>query len=334
LLLPVLKSHWERYKSHAHIDIEQAQKLVNSYNPNKIQSLVLLSDGCANTNYKITFQNNTAPLVLRIYIREKNALAREKAIHQLLKNYLPVPLFFYTDASCTLINHPYALMEWKEGELMRNVILKGDERDISECAFSAGKCLSVLKNIEFHQNGFFDENLQIRPFNQEEAFIPFGLGLLKQQTVRESLSTSVLVELEQIFYESVPFLPKPNEANLTHADFDPANMLVTKTNATWQVSAILDWEFSFAGSYLMDMGLMLRYAHKLPHIYEDSFLKGIKDSGAQLPSTWKATAKLMDLLCLLQLLYYNPFAERPLMNRDVVELIENTQTFLKSLLTT
>jgi hypothetical protein len=80
----------------------------------------------------------------------------------------------------------------------------------------------------------------------------------------------------------------------------------------------------------MDMGLMLRYAHKLPKVYEDSFLRGIKDSGDDLPQTWKETAKLMDLLCLLQLLYYNPFSERPLMNRDVVRLIENTQIFLKN----
>jgi aminoglycoside phosphotransferase (APT) family kinase protein len=290
----------------------------------------LLSDGCANTNYKVTFQNNASSLVLRIYIREKTAIAREKALHQLLKNFLPVPLFFYADTSCSLIDHPYALMEWKEGELMRSIILKGDEKDISECAFSAGKCLSVLKNIKFNQNGFFDENLKIRPFAKEEEFIPFGLGLLKQKTVRKNLSSAALVDLEWILYESAPLFPESSKANLTHADFDPANILVSKIDGTWQVSAILDWEFAFSGSYLMDMGLMLRYAHKLPKVYEDSFLRGIKDSGDDLPQTWKETAKLMDLLCLLQLLYYNPFSERPLMNRDVVRLIENTQIFLKN----
>lgn len=322
--LPILKSQWERYKSHIHIDIEQAQELVAPHTSDKIKSLTFLSDGCANTNYKITFQNDTSPLVLRIYVREKNSLAREKGLHQLLKRTLPVPLFFYNDASCTLIQNPYALMEWKEGELMRTVILKGDEKDISECAFSAGKYLSVLRNIKFDQNGFFDENLKVRPFTKEEEFIHFGLGLLKQKTVRENFSPSILVDLERIFYASGPILPKSNEANLTHADFDPANMLVTKIEGKWQISAILDWEFAFAGSYLMDIGLMLRYAHKLPKTYEDSFLEGIQDSDIQLPSTWKLTAKLMDLLCLLQLLYDNPFSERPLMNRDVVGLIENS----------
>lgn len=327
--MPILKSQWERYKSHICIDIKQVQKLISPYVSYKIKSLTLLSDGCANTNYKITFQNDFSPVVLRLYTREKSSLLRENALHQFLKDLLPVPLFFYTDASCTLIEHPYALIEWKVGELLRNVILKGNEQDISECAFSAGKCLSVLKNISLPGQGFFNEKLEIRPFTKEEEFIPFGLKLLKQPSVKESLTLETLLSLEKILLTSTPFLPDSNKANLTHADFDPANILVAKINGKWQVSAILDWEFSFAGSYLMDMGLMLRYAHKLPKTYEESFLKGIKESGEDLPSNWKKTAKLMDLFCLLQLLYYNPFADRPLMNRDVVELIESIERYFK-----
>lgn len=330
MLSSILKSQWERYTSYVHLDVKQAQKLINPYVSHKIESLTLLSNGCANTNYKVTFQDGQPPLVFRLYIREKSSILRENALHQFLKNVLPVPLFFYFDTSCTLIEHPYALIEWKEGELMRNVILKGNEQDISECAFSAGQNLSILKNIKLKQSGFFNKKLEIRSFTKEEEFTPFGLKLLKQPSVLESLPENTLVSLEQILCTASPFLPDPHKANLTHADFDPANMLVTKTDGSWQVSAILDWEFSFAGSYLMDMGLMLRYAHKLPKTYEDSFLKGIKESGEELPSNWKKTAKLMDLFCLLQLLYYNPKSERPFMNQDVVELIENIEDFFRN----
>ena len=326
----ILKSQWERYKSHVHADLKQTQKLIAPYILDKIKTLTLLSDGCANTNYKVTFQTNHPPLVLRLYTREKSSLLREHALHQFLKDVLPVPLFFYINTSCSLIEHPYALVEWKEGQLMRDIILKGNEQDIGECAFSAGQHLSILKNIELKQTGFFNEKLEIRPFTREEEFIPFGLGLLKQASVQENLSKVTLLNLEKILRTSSPFLPNPYQANLTHADFDPANMLVTKTNGKWQVSAILDWEFSFAGTYLMDMGLMLRYAHKLPKIYEDSFLKSIRESGIELPSHWKKTAKLMDLFCLLQLLYYNPRSQRPLMNMDVVELIENIADFFRN----
>lgn len=58
--------------------------------------------------------------------------------------------------------------------------------------------------------------------------------------------------------------------------------------------------------------------------YENSFVAGIKANGFHLPAQWKKKAKLMDLLCLLQLIHYNPITERPNMNRDVTSLITDT----------
>jgi hypothetical protein len=75
---------------------------------------------------------------------------------------------------------------------------------------------------------------------------------------------------------------------------------------------------------LLDIGMMLRYSHKLPPCYESGFISGITKTGPPLPSEWKKQAKLMDLLCLLQLVHCNPFAERTKMNRDVVSLISDT----------
>jgi hypothetical protein len=97
-----------------------------------------------------------------------------------------------------------------------------------------------------------------------------------------------------------------------------------KVNGSWQISRILDWEFAFAGTYFLDMGQMLRYSHKLPLCYESSFLDGIRAGGLKLVPSWKCRAKIMDLLCLLQLAHSNPKNSRPILNSDVKELITNT----------
>ncbi len=97
-----------------------------------------------------------------------------------------------------------------------------------------------------------------------------------------------------------------------------------QVNNKWKIAAILDWEFAFAGTYLLDIGMMLRYSHKLPACYENNFIAGIQADGFHLPPHWKKQAKLMDLLCLLQLIHYNPVSERPNLNRDVVSLIADT----------
>ena len=113
---PILKSHWERYKAHVELDFDTVTQLIAPYSIKKITDIQWLSDGCANTNYKISFEDS-APLVLRLYIREKSALAREIALYHLLTNKIPVPLPLYADDSCTKIAFPYAIMTWANGTL-------------------------------------------------------------------------------------------------------------------------------------------------------------------------------------------------------------------------
>ncbi len=321
---PILKTNWERYRVHFPIDKVTLKRLLQPYSNSEITNVTLLSEGCANSNYKVEFITGP-PVVLRIYLREKDSVAREIALHNLLVNQLPVPEVFYSDDSCTLIDHPYAIMHFVDGESMRNIILSKDKSSIKECAFSAGIYLNHLRNITLSHGGFFQDNkLTIRPFHHDEEYLPYAYSCLDNKNVLESLGIQRADNLRAFLEKNQHFFPKKSEANLTHADYDPANMLVKKTDERYQVVAILDWEFAFSGSYLMDIGIFLRYSHKLPEIYETNFVKGIISGGNTLPKDWKKSAKLMDIICLLSLLYWNPEKERPNLSRDVVSLIQNT----------
>jgi len=301
----------------------QAQKLIDPYCHDVIKNLILLSEGCANTNIKVEFEQRQ-PIVVRIYLREKESLTREIALHHLLNKRIPMPEIYYSDDSCSLIDHPYAIMGFADGELMRNIILSGNKNDIADCAFSAGIYLNHLRQIKLKQGGFFQDNLEIRPFGSEEEYLPFAQSCLKKDNVQESLGTKLVDQLNRLIEANQSYLPNKNNANLTHADFDPANMLVKKVNDHYQISAILDWEFAFSGSYLLDIGMFLRYSHKLPEFYEERFIEGIVSKGEALPVNWKKSAKLMDIICLLSLLYWNPKSERPKLNQDAVSLLKHT----------
>lgn len=323
--LPILKLHWERLKTHIEVDKTLATKLLEPYSKNPIEELILLSEGCANTHYKVTFQNKADPVVIRMYVREKDALQCELSLHRLIANRIPVPQFLYADDSGTTCSHPYALLEYMPGRLMREVILgTKDKKIISACAMDAGKYLGELRRLALPHGGFFRKDLSIRPYAPEEEFLPYVLNLLKEPGVGESLGQDLHQATLQLVQSQATILPPAKEANLTHADYDPSNMLVQETRDGWKISAILDWEFAFAGTYLLDIGMMLRYAHKLPACYENSFISGLTSASGPLPAQWKKQAKLMDLLCLLQLTHYNPLQERPKLNRDVVSLIANT----------
>lgn len=321
---PILKSHWERFKAHVDLDIVTATQLLTPYTSDIIDKLFLLSEGCANTNYKVTFKNNRPPVVIRIYMREKAALPREIAIHKLVADKIPVPAHLYSNDQCTDYPYPYAIMEWVEGILMREVILKKNEEAIVACAYEAGLYLNIMRQLTFSHGGFFQNGLTIQPFNNEEHYLPYVLNLLKDKSVKESLGNNLLNAVLYLVNDNVTLLPDDSNGNLTHADYDPANILVTQVDDKWKIAAILDWEFAYAGTYLLDIGMALRYSHKIPDYYENSFIAGIQAHGFQLPDKWKKQAKLMDLLCLLQLIHYNPVTERPKLNRDVVSLITDT----------
>lgn len=322
----ILKSQWERFRQPVALDKAQASRLIEPYCSASIKSFHLLSNGCANTNYKVLFEKeNLPPLVLRIYTRESASLQREIDLQKFVANQIPVPIYLYSDSSLTLCSHPYALIEWIDGILMRDVVLANDAKAIAQCSFEAGKYLAMARNIHFESGGFFEDGLRVRPFSPDEEYIPFASKMLEDKIVKESLGPTLHQATCLLLENNIPLMPPSNEpANLTHADFDPANIIVKQEESgKWRIGAILDWEFAFAGTYLLDMGMMLRYSHRLPATYEQKFVAGIEQHHT-LPKYWKKQAKLMDLLCLLQLTHYNPVTERPIMNRDVVSLIQHS----------
>lgn len=79
-------------------------------------------------------------------------------------------------------------------------------------------------------------------------------------------------KISHLFDKHVHLFPNDNERHLVHGDFDPANILVDRTEGIWKVTGILDWEFSFSGSALWDIANMLRYAHLMPPEFENAFL--------------------------------------------------------------
>jgi Ser/Thr protein kinase RdoA (MazF antagonist) len=96
---PIHKLHWERFRAHVNLDSKTITQLILPYCNDPIKSFSLLSEGCANTNYQVTFQNDRPSVVIRIYIRETSALRREVALHRLVANTLPVPKHYYFNVS-------------------------------------------------------------------------------------------------------------------------------------------------------------------------------------------------------------------------------------------
>ena len=79
-------------------------------------------------------------------------------------------------------------------------------------------------------------------------------------------------QIKNIFKVYKNLLPDEAEKNLVHADFDPANILVSEVNGKIEVSGILDWEFSLLAPLCVMLPLCLDTLNA--RHYQDSFLKG------------------------------------------------------------
>ncbi len=94
------------------------------------------------------------------------------------------------------------------------------------------------------------------------------------------------------------------------------------------MAAVLDWEFAMAGSPLLDLSILLRYADSLPPVFAESVISGYQDAGGALPREWKRTIKLLDLLNLCEFL--SGPDPRDAMIADVTRLVQATVEGLDS----
>ena len=320
----MLKTNWERTYQHPEVAKDLLKKAVSGYSTGIIGNIKLLSNGCGNSNYRVTFKSSPA-ILLRIYLRDSLSMKKESKLLKMIDQDIPCPKMFLADSTKKTLPFFFSINQFVKGELMRDVILRGEKKDIQECAFSAGEELSKLKNYKFDSPGFLTEDLQITPFPGGRNLPAELKRMLSLDKAKKYIREDSHNKLNKIISE---YLLEINSCNLVHGDYDPANILVKKIDGKYKIAAVLDWEFAFSGSSLFDAGSFLRYSHLLPSFYEESFVSGLQSNGMSLQPNWKKEAKLMDMLSLLSLLNENSHSERPVMIEDIISLIEySAETF-------
>src|SRR5437868_2403208 len=92
----MFKSNWEKTSALHPLPQGMIEKMVLLAYPNKIlTSNELIAGGCANLNFKILFEYEDSPFILRIYLRDKEAAFREQHLAKLLHATVPIPQIYY-----------------------------------------------------------------------------------------------------------------------------------------------------------------------------------------------------------------------------------------------
>jgi len=278
-------------------------------------------------NYKIHLGGRLEPFVLRLYRGNKAIADKEMDIAQLVRKRVPIADFIYADTGCRTFERPWAILEWKEGVLLWDLLKMGTPEDIASAAAATGKVLANIHAHRFMKSGFFGEHLTVTD--------PLNMGGQRfLSAIAEHLNAQCGVWLggqprQKVWsfcqlYSSV--LSENRETPvLLHSDFNGLNLLMQRQPTGYSVSAVLDWEDAFAWSRYADIGNMLRYEED-GSAYETEFIRAYTDGGGGLDDNWKLLSKLEDLVALCDMLNASTI-DTPKRMRDLKNLITRTVEF-------
>ena len=334
----MFKVDWEKTSVTYQLPEGMVEKMVRlAYPDKKITSSKLIAGGCANLNFKIQLENEKHPLILRVYLRDKDAACREQKLAALIKETVPAPLTHYIGE---LEEYHFAITEFMPGISLRDLLLGDVPHDLGTIMHEVGLILSRITAHEFLEAGFFDKELNLIPHSPSDDYLIFAKKCLQNKTVQSVLTSQTISKISQVLGDyghlfpggsDLPMLKlRQTRKHLVHADFDPANILVNKIDGLWKVSGVLDWEFAFSGSVLCDVANMLRYGHKMPPEFQNAFLKGLGGGGVTLPKNWRVTVNLLNLLSLLDVLQRSDPKNSPKQCSGISELIHHILSKLNS----
>jgi fructokinase len=306
---------WPRRHAYVRLELEQIEALLGL----PVIEATVLSGGLRNTNYRLLLKGEPGAAVLRLYTADRSACSREVALLRLVGDRVPVPCVLQSDPDANL---PWLLMEWKNGARFDQMLAQASAAEVHEACRSAGEVLAAIHDFSFTGSGFLDGALLIREpligswlpgvadyFASERAHVLIGADLA-QEVVH-------LVHREGWRLDDVW-----GQSRLVHADYKPWNLLVCRTGSRWQISAALDWEFSFSGPPLCDLGIFLRYCERMAPEYLAGLLEGYRAGGGNMPADVRNLARLIDLISLWTFL--DVAEPDPAIVRDVQPLLADT----------
>jgi thiamine kinase-like enzyme len=114
---------------------------------------------------------------------------------------------------------------------------------------------------------------------------------------------------------------------LCHSDFNQKNILIRRNaDGRHELAAVLDWEFAFSGSGVIDIGNLLRFEHESPAVESSRFADAYRAAGGHLDKAWREQALFADLLAQCAFLIHSE--ELPNTFRTAIGVIDRTLALL------
>lgn len=285
-----------------HVDRAEITAILADFSISDVETIEVLNGGFNNVNLKV----DTIPkksFALRISTDESR-VETEIALLNRLNRHVPVPKIYGH-----IINHKNSgrhvlLSEFLPGTTLSVIENSLSADEIHEIARLLGAVLADIHRFTFSKSGFLGKDCKvIEPFPSFfHGYYGYMLKFLKSKNLANRLPRTTYDSLKKFILDNRKSIEDiQNQASLVHGDFNQKNILVHKYGGKWQVSGILDWEYAFSGSPLVDFGNFFRFEDEVP-AYQEHLVTAYLEQGGILESNWEYKAKVLDLLPMMEFL--------------------------------
>ena len=307
------------------------KQILSTTFPNRsVRKVQPLTGGLINTNLKIDFADNEGPVVIRFFRDGADVCRKELALQNLIASNVRVPRVLNANPDGIDGSPAFVVSEFINGITFQELRRTNNLDAISQVAYSVGQTLASIGQFQFQKPGRLvttSGKLEVgEPFVEGSDPIPRLLDtFLESLKCQQRLGLKLVDQVHSFVWTWASSLPNfDEERSLVHCDFGNRNILVREEEGRWVMAAIIDWEFAFSGSPLLDVGHFLRYERIGRQVCEPHFSRSFVEHGGNLPDNWREIVRVIDLTGLIECLTHE---ELPV---DVeAELLELTRATIE-----
>jgi fructokinase len=293
-----MRQSWERDRAELALDAAALARLLDPAFPGAtIASVEPVPGGLINTNLKIRLRDRPAPVLLRVYQRDAEEGLKEVALMRRFATRVPVPEVLHDARTNPVTGHAYSILGWVDGVDLHALALAGG--DLRAAGRMLGTALARVHAEKFERFGYLGADLKLtKPIDLDRDGLLFYLNHMFAAGPGAARLGAELMSALVAFVEREGHLVTtwPGAPCLAHGDCNGSNLLFRQdAHRSWQLTAMLDWEFACSGTPGIDFGQLLRPPFVRQPTLADAAAAAYQDAGGLLPPDWRAVARITDL---------------------------------------
>lgn len=139
-----MRDNWNRAATTINLGKRELEALISPAFPHAVVEEVSSTEGgLANTNIRVKIVAHPDTYLVRLYTSDPQEAQKEFALNRLVEETVPSPHFIHFSQTNSVTGHPYAIMQWVNGQRFESVFSQLNGCELSEVGRDLGSVMAV-----------------------------------------------------------------------------------------------------------------------------------------------------------------------------------------------